>query len=43
MLTAIGVQVSLGTDWTYSGSISLLRELACVNYLNDKYLQGAAR
>ncbi len=35
MLMKIGVQVSLGTDWTYSGSINLLREMACVNYLND--------
>jgi cytosine/adenosine deaminase-related metal-dependent hydrolase len=40
MLTAIGVQVSLGTDWTYSGSINLLREMACVNYLNDNLYKG---
>lgn len=35
MLKNIGVRLSLGTDWTYSGSIQLLREMACVNYLND--------
>jgi imidazolonepropionase-like amidohydrolase len=41
MLRNIGIKISLGTDWPYSGSISLLRELACVNDLNDKYYNGA--
>ncbi|MCK5800287.1 MAG: amidohydrolase family protein [Deltaproteobacteria bacterium] len=35
MLMRLGIKVSLGTDWTYSGSINLLREMACVNYFND--------
>jgi large repetitive protein len=33
----LGVQIALGTDWTPSGSINLLRELACADSLNTTY------
>jgi cysteine-rich repeat protein len=33
----LGVQIALGTDWTPSGSINLLRELACADSLNQTY------
>lgn len=29
-----GVNIALGTDWTASGSMNLLRELRCADYLN---------
>ncbi len=32
--------VSLGTDWTYSGSVNLNRELACADHLNQNYWEG---
>jgi len=32
-----GVLIALGTDWTVSGSINMLRELACASFLNDYY------
>ncbi|RKG63900.1 DUF4215 domain-containing protein [Corallococcus sp. CA054B] len=37
MVTAykrLGVSISLGTDWIRSGSMNLLRELACADHLN---------
>ena len=37
MLANAGVPIGLGTDWTPSGSMSLLRELACVDYLNTEH------
>lgn len=33
----LGVTVGLGTDWIYSGSANMLRELACVDYLNKNH------
>ena len=33
----LGVEIALGTDWTPSGSINLLRELACADSLNKSY------
>jgi len=33
-----GVLVALGTDWTASGSINILRELQCASLLNDYYM-----
>lgn len=33
----LGVEIALGTDWTPSGSINLLRELACADSLNKGY------
>ena len=32
-----GVLIGLGTDWIASGSMDILRELACVDYLNQKH------
>ncbi|HEY1697846.1 MAG TPA: amidohydrolase family protein [Polyangiaceae bacterium] len=36
-----GVPVSLGTDWLPTGSMNILRELACADTLNTKYFGGA--
>jgi cytosine/adenosine deaminase-related metal-dependent hydrolase len=33
----LGVTLALGTDWTASGSMNVLRELACADYLNQNY------
>jgi imidazolonepropionase-like amidohydrolase len=33
-----GVEIALGTDWTPTGSTSLLRELACADSFNATYL-----
>ena len=35
-----GVLIGLGTDWTPSGSINMLRELACASHLNDTHYGG---
>jgi cysteine-rich repeat protein len=38
MITAykqLGVNIALGTDWLQSGSMNILRELRCANYLNE--------
>ena len=35
-----GVLISLGSDWAPSGSINLLRELACADYLNQNHMAG---
>jgi cytosine/adenosine deaminase-related metal-dependent hydrolase len=34
----LGVTIALGTDWTLSGSMNLLRELACADAFNARYL-----
>ena len=34
----LGVRIALGTDWMPSGSMSLLRELACADSYNTTYL-----
>jgi cytosine/adenosine deaminase-related metal-dependent hydrolase len=36
-----GVLLALGTDWTPSGSATIVRELACAALLNDRYFGGA--
>lgn len=36
----LGVMIALGTDWTASGSMNLLRELACADSFNRDYLDG---
>jgi cytosine/adenosine deaminase-related metal-dependent hydrolase len=41
LLKAAGVPIALGTDWLPSGSMNMLRELACVDSLNTKYFHGA--
>ena len=33
----MGITIGLGTDWIYSGSANMLRELACVDELNRSY------
>jgi cytosine/adenosine deaminase-related metal-dependent hydrolase len=37
LFDAMGVPISLGTDWMPSGSMNLLRELKCADSLNQKY------
>ena len=37
LYATMGVSISLGTDWVPSGSISILRELKCADFLNDYY------
>jgi hypothetical protein len=36
----MGVNVALGADWTESGSINMIRELACASQFNDANLGG---
>ncbi|MEZ4402259.1 MAG: lamin tail domain-containing protein [Kofleriaceae bacterium] len=36
----MGVQIALGTDWSATGSINLLRELACADSVNRTYWGG---
>jgi len=36
----LGVLIALGTDWTASGSMSILRELRCAQSWNDTYWGG---
>ena len=36
----LGVQISLGTDWTASGSMNMLRELTCADDYNRNSLGG---
>lgn len=35
MMERLGVNIALGTDWMPSGSMNMLRELACAEYLDD--------
>ena len=37
----LGVRMALGTDWTASGSMNVLRELACADAFNQQHLDGA--
>ena len=36
----LGVEIALGTDWMPTGSMNLLRELACADSFNKTYLDG---
>jgi len=36
----MGVRIALGTDWTPSGSMNMLRELACADSFNKTYLDS---
>ncbi len=38
---AAGVTIALGTDWLASGSMNMLRELACADSMNQKYFHAA--
>ncbi|HTM20916.1 MAG TPA: amidohydrolase family protein, partial [Kofleriaceae bacterium] len=40
LLDRVGGTVALGTDWTYSGSANILRELACADQWNRDRLDG---
>jgi large repetitive protein len=40
LFAAAGVQLALGTDWSASGSMNLLRELACADSYNKANLGG---
>jgi len=33
----LGVNIALGSDWVLSGSMNMLRELQCVDYLNQNH------
>ena len=35
LLDNMGVKIALGTDWTPSGSMNMVRELRCADYLNS--------
>jgi hypothetical protein len=37
LLANLGVGIALGTDWLATGSMNLLRELACADELNGRY------
>ncbi|MCA9653253.1 MAG: lamin tail domain-containing protein [Myxococcales bacterium] len=37
----LGVRIALGTDWTASGSMNVLRELRCADDFNQRHLGGA--
>ncbi len=36
-----GVTIALGTDWLLSGSVNMLRELACADYLDTNHYNDA--
>ena len=36
----LGVQIALGSDWSATGSMNLLRELRCADSLNKDYYDG---
>ncbi len=36
-LDNMGIVIGLGTDWTISGSMNMLRELKCADHLNSSY------
>jgi large repetitive protein len=37
---ALGVEIALGTEWTVSGSMNMLRELRCADEFNQTYLDS---
>lgn len=41
VMKTLGITIALGTDWLASGSMNMLRELACAASLNDSYFAGA--
>jgi hypothetical protein len=40
-MKTLGVTIALGTDWLASGSMNMLRELACASLLDESYFAGA--
>ncbi|MEM6994131.1 MAG: amidohydrolase family protein [Myxococcota bacterium] len=41
MFRNLGVRIALGTDWSASGSMNMLRELSCADSLNQAHYDGA--
>lgn len=41
VMKRLGVEIALGTDWIPSGSMNMLRELACADALNKEAFGGA--
>jgi large repetitive protein len=41
VLARLGGTIAIGTDWTYSGSATIVRELSCAAQWSDKQLGGA--
>jgi len=39
-MDAMGIVIGLGTDWTISGSMNMLRELKCADSLNSNYFNN---
>ena len=39
MMDTLGVNIALGTDWMPTGSMNMLRELACAEYLDEERTQ----
>jgi cytosine/adenosine deaminase-related metal-dependent hydrolase len=37
----LGVRTAMSTDWTASGSVNMLREMACVDAFNQAHLDGS--
>ena len=40
MFDRMGITIGMGTDWIYSGSATMLRELKCADSYNRDYLDG---
>ena len=40
MFDTLGARIGIGSDWTLSGSINMLRELNCAAYLNDNHFDS---
>jgi hypothetical protein len=40
MYDSLGVRIALGTDWSASGSMNVLRELQCADSLNQNHMDG---
>ncbi|MCA9660996.1 MAG: amidohydrolase family protein [Myxococcales bacterium] len=36
----LGATIALGTDWVMTGSMNMLREMQCADYLNTNYYDG---
>ncbi len=41
LFKALGGDIALGSDWTYTGSATILRELQCADAFDDTYLDDA--
>jgi cytosine/adenosine deaminase-related metal-dependent hydrolase len=41
VMKTLGITLAMGTDWHASGSMNMLRELQCADFLNQSYLAKA--